>query len=535
MRLTFLGAAMMVTGSSYLLEVDDKKVLIDCGMFQGGKVISALNQRPFAYHPAALDCVILTHAHIDHSGLLPRLCNEGFRGPIFTSRVTADLSKIMLPDSAHIQEVDSEIANRKGKRAGRQEVKPLYTVDDAYNALKQFAPVKFDEKLQVVPGITVRFRNAGHIFGSAIVEIWVEDRGQTTKLVFSGDLGQPNQPIIKDPDYIEDADYIVIESTYGDRLHDKSEKEEVLAKVINDTISRGGNVVIPAFAVGRTQTLLYYLRNLIKDKKIPAVPIIIDSPMAVSATDVFVHHPEEYDQETKSIITDEKEHPLKMPNLRFAKSLEESKAINFLDEPAIIISASGMADAGRILHHLKHNLWRPEASVLLVGFQAQGSLGRRLLDGVKRVRIMGEQIHVSAEIHNLDGFSAHADKEQLMNWLKGFTKKPAAVFVVHGEQDMSTPFAKTINEELGIPAYIPQYGDAAVLDSREWRIEESDIIIVDPSIKRMNDYLRQIEDEYRSYRNKIEQKVRSDASSAADLVRRLERLERFIRGASDEL
>jgi metallo-beta-lactamase family protein len=535
MHLTFLGAAMMVTGSSYLLEANGRKVLIDCGMFQGGRVISELNRRPFAYQPAELDCVLLTHAHIDHSGLLPRLCKEGFHGPIYTSKVTTELSKIMLPDSAHIQEFDSEIMNRKGKRAGRDAVKPLYTVDDAYSCLKQFSPVKFDSELEVVPGITARFRNAGHILGSAVIEVWVEENGKTTKLVFSGDLGQPNQPIIKDPDIIEAADYIIVESTYGDRLHDQSEKADVLAKVINDTVSRGGNVVIPAFAVGRTQTLLYYIRNLLKAKKIPSVPVIIDSPMAISATDVFLHHPEEYDSEAKSIIEDEKEHPILTPNLRFAKSLDESKAINFMDEPAIIISASGMADAGRILHHLKHNLWRPEASVVLVGYQAQGSMGRRLLEGVKRVRIMGEQIRVNAEIHNLDGFSAHADKQQLLDWLSGFKNKPTAMFIIHGEQDMSVPFAKTIKEQFGVSAYVPQFGDSIAIDGAEWTVKESDIVIVDPSLRRMNDYLREIEQQYKDYKQKIEQKAQTDSTSAADLVRRLERLERFIRSAIDEL
>ena len=535
MRLTFLGAAMMVTGSSYLLESGKHKVLIDCGMFQGGKVISQLNRRPFAYRPSEIDAVILTHAHIDHSGLLPRLVNEGFHGSIYTSRVTADLAKIMLPDSAHIQEVDSDIANRKGKRAGRDEVEPLYTVDDAYSCLKHFSTVKFNEIIDVAPSITVRFRNAGHIFGSAIVEIWVEEDGKKTKFVFSGDLGQPNQPIIKDPDMVEDADYVIVESTYGDRVHDHTDKEEVLAKIINDTIKRGGNVVIPAFAVGRTQTLLYYFRNLLKAKKIPQVPIIIDSPMAISATDVFVHHADEYDAETTSIIQQDKENPLRMQNLRFSKSLDESKAINFMEEPVIIISASGMADAGRILHHLKHNLWRSESSVLLVGFQAQGSLGRRLVEGVKRVRIMGEQIRVSAQIHNLDGFSAHADKEQLMTWLSGFTQKPSAMFIVHGEQDMSAPFSRAIEERLQVKTYIPQYGDSAVINGREWQIEESDIVLVDPSLRRLNDYLRQIEEQYREYKQRIERKALTDSSAAAELVRRLERLDRFMRNAIDEL
>lgn len=535
MQITFLGAAMMVTGSSYLLETNGRKLLIDCGMFQGGRAISDFNRRPFAYQPAELAAVLLTHAHIDHSGLLPRLCKEGFRGSIYTGKVTTELAKIMLPDSAHIQEFDSEIMNRKGKRAGREPVKPLYTVDDAYSCLKQFFAVPFDSEFTVVPGVKARFRNAGHILGSAIIEIWVDENGKTTKLVFSGDLGQPNQPIIKDPDIIEAADYLVIESTYGDRLHDQTAKEEVLARVINDTVGRGGNVVIPAFAVGRTQTLLYYIRGLLKAKQIPAVPVIIDSPMAISATDVFLRYPEEYDAEARGILEDEKEHPILIPNLRFAKSLEESKAINFMEEPAIVISASGMADAGRILHHLKHNLWRPEASVVLVGYQAQGSLGRRLLDGVKRVRILGEQIRVNAEIHNLDGFSAHADREQLLHWLSGFTQKPAAVFVTHGEQEMAVPFAQTIKERFDVAAYVPQFGDSAVIDGLNWNVEASNIVIIDPAVRRVNERLREIEQQYREYKQKIQQKTLADSAAAADMVRRLERLERFIRSAIDDL
>ncbi|MDF2929118.1 MAG: Beta-Casp domain containing protein [Anaerospora sp.] len=290
MQLTFLGAAMIVTGSSYLLEVNDRKILIDCGMFQGSKAIRAFNTREFMYNPAELDCVVLTHAHIDHSGLLPRLCKEGFKGSIHATKVTADLCGIMLPDSAHIQEFDAEIANRKGKRAGKKVVTPLYTVEDAYACLKQFAPHQYDQELSITPEIVIKFRDAGHILGSAMVEVWVTEEGKTTKLVFSGDVGQPGQPIIKDPTFIEDADYVVIESTYGNRDHEPFDREETLAEIINDTVDRGGNIVIPAFAVGRTQTILYYLRKLFKAGKIPDIPVIIDSPLAISATDIFMHN-----------------------------------------------------------------------------------------------------------------------------------------------------------------------------------------------------------------------------------------------------
>lgn len=534
MRLTFLGAARMVTGSSFLLECQDRKILIDCGMFQGGQTVSALNRRPFPYHPADIDCVILTHAHIDHCGLLPRLTNEGFRGPIYTSKVTTALANIMLPDSAHIQEFDSELQNRKGRRAGREQQPPLYTVDDAYRCLKQFTPVRFNQTQAAVPGVEFRFCHAGHILGSAVIEIWVTEADKTTKLVFSGDLGQPDQPIIKDADIIEEADFVVIESTYGDRVHDYGDKTKALAAIITDTVNRGGNVVIPAFAVGRTQNLLYYLRELLKAELIPAVPIIIDSPMAISVTDVFMDHPEEYDDEATEIIK-EHEHPLKMPNLQFAKSLEESKAINFLDQPAIIISASGMADAGRILHHLKHNLWRPESSVLLVGFQAQGSLGRRLVDGAKRVRILGEQIRVNAEIHNLDGFSAHADRNQLLAWLETFKKRPQAAFIVHGELEMAVAFAQAIKTDLEIESYIPQYGDEVLISGSDWSVKESDIVLVNPAIRQVHDRLFKLEERYRQYRRKVERKINSNHAAATDLSRRLERLERALDNLFDDI
>lgn len=529
MRLTFLGAARMVTGSSYLLETGNQKILIDCGMFQGSKAITALNHRDFVYDPTSIDCVLLTHAHIDHSGLLPKLCKSGFKGTIYATKVTGELCSIMLPDSAHIQEFDAEIANRKGQRAGRKPVEPLYTLDDAYNCLRHFSPVAYDEEVNLPPNVVVRYRDAGHILGSSMLELYVTEKGKTTKLLFSGDLGQPNQPIIKDPTFIEEADFIITESTYGNRVHEHYEKEDKLAEIINTTVERGGNIIIPSFAVGRTQTILYYLHKLLKAKRIPDIPVIIDSPLAISATDIFLHNTQDYDSEASDLLHKEKENPLALPQLRFSKTSDESKALNHLDEPAIIISASGMCDAGRILHHLKHNLWHSQSSILFVGYQAQGSLGRRLLEGAKKVKILGEEISVKAEIHNLEGFSAHADQGQLLRWLAHVKQEPAAVFLVHGEADMSEPFARLIQEQLGLASYIPNYTDTAVIEGREWSIEESNFVLIDPIAKQLHDYLQLVEKEYGDYKKNLEITVSADKSKLPEVLRRLEKLQAYMK------
>lgn len=530
MRLTFLGATRMVTGSSYLLEVGEQKILIDCGMFQGSKAVTELNHRDFLYNPADIDCVLLTHAHIDHSGLLPKLCNAGFKGTIYATKVTKELCGIMLPDSAHIQEFDAEIANRKGQRAGKKPVVPLYTVDDAYRCLEHFAAVQYNTELTIGDHLTICFRDAGHILGSSFVEVVVKENGETTKLLFSGDLGQPNQPILKDPTVIESADYIIIESTYGDRLHEHYDKEEKLAEIINGCVERGGNVIIPSFAVGRTQALLYHLSQLSKAGRIPPIPVIIDSPLAISATDIFLHNTDDFDAEAQAVFQQcDGATPLCLPQLRFTKTSEESKALNTLEEPAIIISASGMADAGRILHHLKHNLWRPESSVLFVGYQAQGSLGRRLIEGAKRVKILGEEISVKATIHNLDGFSAHADKEQLLHWLGQVKEKPANIFLVHGEVDMAEPLGEHIKAALGLSSYIPHFADTAVIAGRQWQIESADIAVISPAVKQLQDYLDAMEREYAAYRKAMVDAVQGDNKQLPEVMRRLEKFQRYMR------
>ena len=526
MRLTFLGAAKIVTGSSYLLEVGTQKVLIDCGMFQGSKNITAFNRREFYYDPTSIDCVLLTHSHIDHSGLLPKLCKSGFKGSIYATRVTNELCGIMLPDSAHIQEFDAEIANRKGQRAGKKPVEPLYTIDDAYACLGHFSPVDYDKDVTLSENVVVRFRDAGHILGSAILEVFVTEEGKTTKLLFSGDLGQPGQPIIKDPTLIEEADYVITESTYGNRLHENYDKEEQLATIINASVARGGNIVIPSFAVGRTQTILYYLHNLLKAGKIPDMPVIIDSPLAISATDIFLHNTQDYDSVAKEMLYKEHDNPLHMPQLRFTKTADESKALNNLDQPAIIISASGMADAGRILHHLKHNLWRPESSVLFVGYQAQGSLGRRLVEGATKVKVLGEEISVKATIYSLDGFSAHADQEQLITWLSYLKTKPANVFLVHGEPEMSEPFAELLKEKLGFSTYIPNYGDVAILNDTDWRVEQAEV--VDPVVKQLHEYLDLLDKEYAEHRNHLKQLGSEDISKISEIMRSLDKVHSYI-------
>lgn len=528
MKITFLGAARTVTGSCHMLEVNGKRILIDCGMFQGSKLVKSFNEREFSFNPSSIDAVLLTHAHIDHSGLIPKLIKNGFSGRVHCTTVTKELCEILLPDSAHIQESEAEFANRKGLRAGKKMVEPLYTVDEAYMALNHFSTHAFDEKIELFPGVIIRFELAGHILGSAIIDVFITENGKETKLLFTGDIGQPNQPIIKDPHQESGADFIITESTYGDRIHPDIDRESELIEIVNETIERGGNIVMPAFAVGRTQVLLYYFQKLMNEKKIPQIPIIIDSPMAVKATQVMLMNPKEYDEEAQSIYSKQGGNLIAMPNLRYTQSAEESRAINTMDSPMIILSASGMADAGRILHHLKHNLWRKDSSIVFAGFQAEGSMGRRLLEGAKRVKIMGEDIAVNAKIYNMQGFSAHADKEQLMEWFKAMKQKPAAFFVVHGEYDTALAFADEIQRSLGTATNIPQYGDSVVIDGTNWTIEASEVVTDIPEVQELRDYLRRVEKEYLQYRTRVEQVAMRDSSKIKDLRKKLEKARKVL-------
>jgi metallo-beta-lactamase family protein len=468
MKVTFLGAAKTVTGSCYLIETGNTKFLVDCGMFQGGSTDEALNQEPFPFNPANLDFMILTHAHIDHSGRIPKLYNDGFQSKIYATKATVELCALMLPDSGHIQEFENEWINRKRGRAGLPPVKPLYTFQDATDCIRLFTSGKYDEVIKITDAIKIRFNDAGHILGSAIVEVWITENGEETKLVFSGDLGNKNIPIMRDPSIVDSADYLFIESTYGNRLHATSNnKVERFVDIINTTMERGGNVVIPSFAVGRTQEIIYELnkqREKLGSKlgRLMEIPVYVDSPLAVSATKVFRNNLDCFDEEARVYIQNG-DNPLDFPGLRFTQSSDESRALNDMKESMIIISASGMCDAGRIKHHLKHNLWRKECSVVFVGYQAVGTLGRRLVDGAKKVKIFGEEITVNAQIEMIEGFSGHADKDGLLGWMNAFGRKPGKVFIIHGEEPAMTEFATAIQEEMGIETIIPERGEAYLI------------------------------------------------------------------------
>ncbi|MHB0919290.1 MAG: MBL fold metallo-hydrolase RNA specificity domain-containing protein [Thiobacillus sp.] len=466
MKITFLGAAREVTGSSYLVEADGVRFLVDCGMFQGGRETRAKNQRAFSFDPRSIDFVILTHAHIDHSGLLPRLVAMGFRGTIHTTRATCDLLAVMLPDSAHIQEKEAEYANldrfrkgmdRRDKKSGLppRDIAPLYTVAQAWASLKQLNPLDYDLEIAPHPLVRCTFRDAGHILGSAIVEVWVGEGERRRKIVFSGDLGQPARPLLQDPTHIHDADYLVVESTYGNRDHKSMEAtQNELVEAINDTIERkGGNVIIPAFAVGRTQDMLYLLADLARQGRIPKLTVFVDSPMATAATEITYKHMALLDDETHELMG---RHggAAHFRKLNFVEDVEESKALDRITGGAVIISASGM----------RANLARRESTILITGFQAAGTFGRRLVDGAKRVRLLGEDLPVRADLYTLGGLSAHADRTALLAWLGHFRSKPRRVFVVHGEETVATGFAADLQRQFGWDAMAPEPGHSVTLD-----------------------------------------------------------------------
>lgn len=458
MKIRFLGAAQEVTGSCFLVEAGGARFLVDCGMVQGGREAPARNRKPFAFDPAGIDFVLLTHAHIDHSGLLPKLTRSGFAGPIFATAATIDLLGVMLPDSAHIQESD---AQRHAKRfPDRPPMSPLYSIEDARRCLTQAQRVEYDRDFHPHASVRCCLRDAGHILGSAIIEVWVTERGHTTKLVFTGDLGQPGRPILRDPTTVDAADILVIESTYGDRRHpDLSATEDAMIAAVERTLyERGGNVIVPAFAVGRTQEVIYHLHRLTREGRLRQPTIFVDSPMATAATRITREHLRLFDESARKLAG---WHGVGKwpPSLHFTASVAESMALNQIRSGAIIVSASGMCDAGRIRHHLRHNLPRRECSVLITGFQAYGTLGRRLIDGAKRVRIFNEDIPVRAEIHVVNGLSAHADQAALMGWAGAFRKPPAQTFVVHGELPAALALAGELRRGLGWRVAVPQPGE----------------------------------------------------------------------------
>lgn len=455
MKIQFVGAARTVTGSCYHVQTKDVNILVDCGAFQGTRTNEKRNVSPFPFKASEVQHLLLTHAHLDHSGLIPKLVKDGFKGKIFTTKATADLCGVLLLDSAHIQERDAEWENKRRIRAGKSLIRPAYTIQEAVDSIAYFQGVNYNETIDLGNGVTVRFRDAGHILGSAIVELWVKGADWEKKLIFSGDLGQKNLPLIKDLTPIEEGDFVFVESTYGNRKH-KGIKETIdeFGRAVSESLKRGGNVIIPSFAVGRTQDILYILNQLAREGKLNSLRVFVDSPLALQATRITVKHPECLDKETLALIKEE--NFFKNTSIvKFTESMEDSIEINKIKNGAVIISASGMCEAGRIRHHLKHNLWRPECSIIFVGFQAQGTLGRMIVDGAKKVRIFGEEIAVKAGIYTIGGLSAHADRDELLDWLSKFKKKPQRVFVMHGEEDTALGFAKTIQSQLNLDTYVP--------------------------------------------------------------------------------
>ena len=469
MKITFLGATKMVTGSNFLVEAAGKKFLVDCGMYQGKAELEMENYRPFEFNPTEIDFMLLTHAHIDHSGRIPKLYNDGFKKPIYAHKATCDLCGIMLPDSGHIQEMESQWKNKKRERKGEKTVPPLYTAQDALDCLELFKPVKYDEIVQVADNIYVRFNDAGHMLGSSIIEIWATENGKETKAVFTGDLGNNDIPLLASPTMIDNCDYLVMESTYGSRLHMKNEqKAELFLDIVSETIDNGGTVVIPSFAVGRTQEILYEL-NKIKEntddeefmrkyRTLMKVPVYVDSPLAISATQIFRQNTDLFDDDIKEEM-ERGDNPLEFPGLKFTQTADESKALNESQEPSIIISASGMCDVGRIKHHLKHNIWNPKSTILFVGYQAPGTLGYSIVNGAKKVTIFGEEFAVNARIEYIEGYSGHADQQWLMNFIYSFITKPKHIFLVHGEEESQEVLRNKILEETGIGVSIPEFGE----------------------------------------------------------------------------
>ena len=479
MKIKFCGASTGVTGSCHLLTSGEHKILLDCGQFQGGKAQDALNYEKFPFEPSEIECVVLSHAHIDHCGRLPLLTKRGFEGKIYCTDATADLLSVMLKDSAYIHEKETEWKNRKAERAGREQVEPLYTIEDAEKALSLVSPILYDQQIEINSDMKIVFNDAGHILGSAITELWVTEDDKESKIVFSGDLGMEGRPILRDPTYIKKADYVIMETTYGNRIpKELGTGVDKLIEIILNTTRRGGNVVIPSFAVGRTQELIYELNRFYDSnneyrKELDKIFVYIDSPMATTATEIFRRNAQVFDEETREYIL-KGDNPLEFKNLKFTRSSKESQDLNFNKEPKIIISASGMCEAGRIRHHLKHNLWNPKNSIVFVGYQGQGTLGRSLVEGIKMVTLFGEEIQVNAEIHNLEGFSGHADQNGLFAWLAHFEQKPKQIFLVHGEEESKKDFAKLVNEKLS-------YEPIVVMGNSEFELDmnKSEIVNMD--------------------------------------------------------
>jgi len=464
--LRFLGAAQNVTGSRYLLESNDTRLLVDCGLYQE-RDFRARNWEPFAVAPESIDAILLTHAHLDHSGFLPRLLREGFRGKVYCTAATSEIAQIALLDSAHVLAEDAKFKKKRHDEEGRKgpypEV-PLYTERDATDCAPLFKPVPYGQPIEAGRGIHAIFHDAGHIFGSSMITVTVTANGQERKILFSGDIGRRDKPILRDPTVFTEADYVIMESTYGNRNHeDPRAKDEMLADAINSTRKAGGNVVIPSFAIGRAQELLYHINNLLLERKIPRLMTFIDSPMAIRVTEVFKHFPQLYDKEMAEMVR-EGHSPFSFRCLKMADSVSDSKAINHIRGTVIIIAGSGMCTGGRIKHHLVQNIGRPESTVLFVGYQAQGTLGREIMEGEKEVRILGQPRRVKAKIVQIHGFSAHADRDELLEWISALKKPPRYVFVTHGEEEAAHAFAELLSRKHKWDISVPDYKEQVMLD-----------------------------------------------------------------------
>jgi len=465
-KLTFLGAAQNVTGSQYLIETNNAKFLVDCGLYQE-RELTGRNWGPFLFPPEELDAVLLTHAHLDHCGLLPRLVREGFNQAIYCTGATSEITRIMLLDSGKIQEEDADFKRGRHKRESRKgpypEI-PLYTRDDAEAVYPLFSPVKYGQAVKIGDGVEATFYDAGHVLGSSMIKLKIEQNGEARTILFSGDIGRRNKPILNDPTLFDEADYVIVESTYGDRLLESpQDAANQLAEAINTTVKRGGNVVIPSFALERSQELLYYLSKFRLEGRIPHLKVFVDSPMAVEVTGVFERHPELFDEEMKKLLRQQKS-PFDFSGLNLVGTVDESKAINHMDGSVIIIAGSGMCTGGRIKHHLVNNITREESTILFVGYQAAGTLGRQIVNGTKRVRILGQYYPVRARIAQLNGFSAHADRDGLVRWLSSLRKPPRRVFVTHGELDASQHLAGLIRSRHGWETIVPSYQEQVFLD-----------------------------------------------------------------------
>lgn len=532
MKITFLGATETVTGSNFLIEGAEKKFLVDCGLHQGKYEEEILNDEPFDYNVESIDFMLLTHAHIDHSGRIPKLYKEGYRKPIYATKATVDLCSIMLPDSGHIQESENEIKNKKRKRNGQKPLEPLYTVEDAENSMKLFSPVKYDDIIKIDDNISVRFNDAGHMLGSSIIEVWITENNETKKIVFSGDIGNNDIPLLSSPTMIESADYLIMESTYGDRFHLKNDqKASMFLDIASETLENGGTVVIPSFAVGRTQEILFEL-DKIKDLRkndetfskeyetLMKAKVYVDSPLATSATEVFRDNMDLFKPEIQEFIK-RGDNPLDFPGLNFTQTVEESKALNESNEPCIIISASGMCDVGRIKHHLKHNIWNPKSTILFVGYQAPGTLGRRIVDGEKKVKILGEEFAVKARVEYIEGYSGHADQEWLLNFVYSFTTKmPDYIFLVHGEPHSQETLKEKIEETTNIGVTIPKYGEEYTLDNNLEKCQHC----INPTKKQKQridilDKMDALESEIEEMKHNLKENIRMSSNYDEDMVK----------------